>query len=98
MIILACPNCGERNVQEFRFGGEYNPRPVDPMALGDRAWADYIYLRDNKAGVHREWWYHQSGCASWFLAERHTKTNRVIRTWRWSATDGSEPEAGEKSI
>ena len=30
MLILSCPNCGERNVSEFRFGGEYNPRPADP--------------------------------------------------------------------
>ena len=84
MIQIHCPNCGDRNAQEFRFGGEYNPRPSDPMAQDDPAWADYVYLKNNKSGVHREWWYHRSGCGLWFLAERDTKANVIKRTWMWS--------------
>lgn len=83
MLILECPNCGPRNVQEFRYGGEYNPRPVDPATLKEAAWTQYLYMRRNALGVQKEWWYHRAGCGLWFLAERHTKTNEVSRTYVW---------------
>lgn len=81
MLLLPCPNCGPRNVAEFRYGGEVRPRPPDPMAVTDDAWTDFIYMRANKAGVQREWWYHRYGCGLWFLAERETTTNTVLRTF-----------------
>ena len=87
MILLECPNCGSRNSQEFRFGGEYNPRPKAPLAAADSDWTDYIFMRDNKVGVQKEWWYHRAGCGLWFLAERHTKTNEVLRTYVWQAAE-----------
>ncbi|MFQ5408381.1 MAG: sarcosine oxidase subunit delta [Anaerolineales bacterium] len=83
MILLNCPNCGMRSVQEFRYGGEYNPRPSNAMETTDAEWADYVYMRDNKWGVQKEWWYHRSGCGLWFLAERHTRSNAVQRTYAW---------------
>ena len=81
MVIIECPNCGPRNAQEFRYGGEYNPRPA--ATVSDEEWVDYLFMRDNKAGVQKEWWYHRAGCQLWFLAERHTKTNVVSRTYLW---------------
>jgi sarcosine oxidase subunit delta len=84
MLILECPNCGARNAGEFRFGGEYNPRPWDPMQCGDAEWLRYLYLRDNAMGVQKEWWYHNSGCGLWFVAERHTRTSEVLRTYLWA--------------
>ena len=85
MVLLECPNCGARNTQEFRFGGEYNPRPGKPLETADAAWTDYIFMRDNKVSVQKEWWYHRAGCGLWFLAERHTKTNKVLKTYVWQA-------------
>jgi heterotetrameric sarcosine oxidase delta subunit len=76
--VLTCPNCGPREVTDFSFGGELNPRPRDtpsPRELGA-----YNYFRDNVAGVQREWWFHRSGCGEWFLAERDTRTNDVLLT------------------
>ena len=58
-FLLACPNCGERSVGEFRFGGELMTRPA-PDASHD-VWAGYFYARRNVAGVQREWWYHKFG-------------------------------------
>lgn len=84
-FLVACPNCGERNVYEFRFGGEVTTRP-SPDASEDE-WSDYFYARRNIAGVQREWWYHKLGCRKWFLADRDTVTNEVSRT-AW-------PEQGE---
>lgn len=81
MLILNCPNCGRRNASEFRYGGEVNPRPAAPQATSDEAWAHYLYVRPNRLGVQSEWWYHRAGCGLWFLAERHTYTGQVTRTW-----------------
>ena len=83
MILIKCPNCGERNVSEFRYGGEYNPRPGDPMNVPEAEWTDFVYMRDNKVGVQKEWWYHRAGCGLWFVAQRHTKTNELIETSYW---------------
>jgi sarcosine oxidase subunit delta len=83
MLILTCPNCGPRNVGEFSFGGEYNPRPGGSQASGDAEWVRYLYLRDNIMGAQTEWWYHKAGCGLWFLAERHTRTNEVMKTYLW---------------
>lgn len=85
MVILKCPNCGERNVSEFRYGGEYNPRPAKPLEANDADWADFIFMQKNKLGVQKEWWFHRSGCGSWFMAERHTNSNAVEATYEWSA-------------
>ena len=84
-MLLTCPNCGEaRNVSEFRFGGEYKKRPANPEdSASDAAWADYLHLKENKLGVQKEWWSHRSGCGVWFLAERHTKTLVVEKTYLW---------------
>ena len=83
MLILNCPNCGQRNVCEFRNGGEYRPRPARPREAGDQQWSNYVFFRNNVSGVQKEWWYHRNGCGLWFLAERHTKTNEIVSTFRW---------------
>lgn len=80
MFLIDCPNCGPRNVSEFRFGGEVRQQPTDPT---DREWADYLYNRANVLGEQTEWWYHRMGCRRWFLARRHTLTNEVRETF-WS--------------
>lgn len=85
MFLIECPNCGPRSVTEFRFGGEYHPRPAQAT---EREWADYLYTRKNTLGVQEEWWYHRMGCRRWFLARRHTLTNQVLETF-W-------PEKAEK--
>ena len=78
-FLLTCPNCGERNVHEFRFGGELSARPA-PDATQDE-WTRYFYSRGNVAGVQREWWNHRFGCRKWFQALRDTVTNRVQETF-----------------
>ena len=78
-FLLNCPNCGERNVHEFRFGGEATSRPgLDGTA---DEWTSYFYNRANVAGVQREWWNHRYGCRKWFLALRDTVSNQVQETF-----------------
>ena len=43
-----------------------------------RELTDYVYFRDNVAGVQREWWQHRLGCGEWLLADRDTRTNEVL--------------------
>jgi len=77
-FLLSCPHCGLRDVNEFRYQGEVTTRPGPDPTL--RELTDYVYFRDNVAGVQREWWYHRIGCGLWFVAERDTRTNEVLHT------------------
>ena len=79
-FVLTCPNCGAREVTDFGYGGEVVRAPRDRPT--PRELAAYNYFRANVAGVQREWWFHRGGCRSWFLAERDTTTDRVLRTFR----------------
>ena len=72
-----CPNCGTREVTDFGFGGEASPRPASRPT--QRELNTYVYFRRNVAGVQREWWYHRVGCGLWYVAERDTRTNEVLR-------------------
>ena len=77
-FLLSCPNCGARDVHEFRFGGELTQRPTPDATQAE--WTGYIYDRRNVAGVQREWWYHKFGCRRWLVALRDTVTNEVQQT------------------
>jgi sarcosine oxidase subunit delta len=77
-FLLECPNCGPRDVYEFKFQGEVTKRPVEKPT--QRELSAYVYFRANVAGVQREWWYHRTGCGLWFVAERDTRTNVVLKT------------------
>ncbi len=83
-FLITCPNCGERDVHEFRFGGEITLRP-SPDATAEE-WSRYLYVRRNVAGDQPEWWYHAFGCRKWFVAVRDTETNEVRQT-SWPKED-----------
>jgi len=87
-FLLRCPQCGPRDVYEFRWGGAQSRRP-EPGAPED-AWSRYLYLRRNEAGPQREWWYHRAGCRRWFLAERDTRSNEVAETF-WPGPPHESP-------
>lgn len=77
MLLIVCPHCGPRNHDEFHFGGDASvTRPEDSTAFND-AWMDFIYLRDNIRGPHRELWQHRSGCRSWLVVDRDTFTHAI---------------------
>ena len=79
MLLIPCPWCGPREDDEFTFGGQADiSRPADPDALSDEAWAEYLFMRDNRRGLHREQWCHTAGCRRWFIVERDTSTNRIL--------------------
>lgn len=79
MKILNCPLNGPRNITEFTYGGEFHHMP-DPKAASTKQWAEYVFFHDNSAGVVTEWWCH-TATSYWFLAERNTITDEIVRTF-----------------
>ena len=74
---IPCPHCGERGVEEFQYRGEAGlVRPAADAELA--AWHDYVYLRRNPAGPHRELWQHLYGCRRWLEVTRNTRTHAVV--------------------
>ena len=71
------PLCGERDRREFYYyGAEDYPRPAGRgRPLAD--WDNYLHLRDNPAGMTRDLWYHEAGCAQWLVVTRNTVTHEI---------------------
>lgn len=78
-FLLECPNCGERDVYDFTYGGEFRSRP--PPDASPETWSNYIYLRENTPGPQKEWWFHRLGCEKWFIAIRDSRDNKVLSTF-----------------
>ena len=76
---IRCPHCGDRDSREFVYLGDAaleRPDPDAPDALAQ--FTAYVYLRDNAAGTHREFWYHAAGCHAWLVVTRNTSTHDVL--------------------
>jgi sarcosine oxidase subunit delta len=92
MLLIECPWCGPRAEIEFSCGGEAHiVRPPDAGSLSDEAWADYLFMRKNPRGAHREQWNHSAGCRRWFNVERDTVSYRIRAVYKMGE---SAPEAG----
>ena len=74
---IPCPFCGERELGEFTYLGD--AKPVRPEAgASEDAVFDYVYLRDNPAGLHRELWYHGFGCQAYLVVTRDTRNHAIV--------------------
>ncbi len=82
-MLIPHPLLGPRDAQEFVYLGDAAllARPdgmaADPAAA-EAAFCDYVYLRDNPAGVHRELWFHEQGDRSWLVVTRDTVTHEIL--------------------
>lgn len=79
MKLLNCPVNGPRPIGEFAYGGEVRPMP-DPQSCSDEQWAAYVFNRNGAAGIKQEWWCHLPS-STWFIAERDTAADHVLRTY-----------------
>ena len=79
-MIIPHPLLGPRDAAEFVYLGDATlidrPDPDAPDAA--EAFHDYLYLRDNPAGPHRELWYHEQGDRSWLVVTRDTTTHEIL--------------------
>ena len=78
-MIIDHPLLGPRDAAEFVYLGDAalidRPDPQDDGA--SEKFHDYLYLRDNPAGLHRELWYHEQGDRSWLVLTRDTLTHEI---------------------
>jgi methylglutamate dehydrogenase subunit B len=91
-MLIPCPHCGTRPVEEFTFLGDAKPqRPTsnDPSTMDQ--WFDYVYLRDNPKGRFDEYAQHSGGCRIWLVISRDTQTHEVhgvVTARDWAKTRG----------
>jgi len=87
-MLIHCPYCGPRDSQEFTYRGDANGVRPDPSAEdAQQAFYDYVYLRNNPAGDHLEWWYHGAGCRQWLKVSRNTLTHAIAAVHAARAED-----------
>ena len=75
---IPCPQCGERDVSEFRYGGDASKKRPVAGAGGLKIWHEYVFTFENPKGPHEEFWQHTLGCRQWFKLIRNTATNEVL--------------------
>jgi sarcosine oxidase subunit delta len=93
MFLIECPWCGKRDETEFSCVGEAHiARPLETGKLSDEEWADYLFMRKNPKGMHREQWLHAAGCRRYFNAERDTVSYQISATYKI----GEQPPGGNK--
>jgi len=78
-MIINHPLLGQRDAQEFTYLGDASliARPDWQDENAAEKYHDYMYLRDNPAGVHRELWFHEQGDRSWLVVTRNTLTHEI---------------------
>ena len=78
-MIINHPLLGPRDSSEFVVLGDASliDRPDWSDADAAEKFYEYVYVRDNPAGMHRELWYHEHGDRSWLIVTRDTVTHEI---------------------
>ena len=97
MLRIRCPHCGEsRTEEEFTYAGEAHiRRPEDPGALTDAEWGDYLHVRTNTRGPHREMWLHAAGCRRYFNVLRDTVSYEILEVYPIAAPLSDAGRSGD---
>ncbi len=66
-------------MSEFVYHGEVRNEP-DSETCSDSEWTDYVFNRSGIPAVKKEWWCHTPSNI-WFIAERDTAKDHVLRTY-----------------
>ena len=79
-MLINHPILGPRDAAEFTYLGDAAliDRPNWQADDAANAFHDYLYLRDNPAGLHRELWFHEQGDRSWLVVTRNTVTHEIV--------------------
>ena len=79
-MIINHPYLGPRDASEFVYKGDADllNRPDWDAKNVQEQFHDYLYLRENPSGEHRELWYHEHGDRSWLIVTRDTITHDII--------------------
>lgn len=78
-MIINHPTLGPRDSAEFTYLGDASliNRPDWQAEDAVDQFYEYLYLRDNTAGEHRELWFHEQGDRSWLVVTRNTLTHEI---------------------
>lgn len=78
-MLINHPLLGPRDAAEFVYLGDASllNRPNASAADALQQFHDYLHLRNNPAGLHRELWYHEQGDRSWLVVTRNTLTHEI---------------------
>ena len=82
MLLIPCPHCGERDENEFDYGG----RAIDfPDLTADSAnWHEALHLPVANNNIVEEVWFHTAGCECWI------RLRRDIRNHDFHANNGDD--------
>jgi sarcosine oxidase subunit delta len=80
-MIINHPLLGPRDAQEFVYLGDVSliDRPDWQAEGAVDSFYEYLYLRDNPAGAHRELWFHEQGDRSWLVVTRDTVSHEITQ-------------------
>jgi sarcosine oxidase subunit delta len=80
-MIIDHPLLGPRDAAEFVYLGDAAliDRPDWQAEDAAERFYDYLYLRDNPVGEHRELWFHEHGDRSWLAVTRNTLTHEISK-------------------
>ncbi len=80
-MIINHPILGPRDASEFVYLGDASliNRPHKDEENAKEKFYQYLYLRENVAGVHKELWYHEQGDRSWLVVTRNTNTHEILK-------------------
>jgi heterotetrameric sarcosine oxidase delta subunit len=96
MLSITCPVCGvSGDDADFAYGGQAHvkrPASSTPNDVSLEAQRDYLFMRDNPRGPHRELWMCARGCGKWFHMVRDTLTQEILATYKIS--DPAPPLGG----
>ena len=80
-MIIEHPLLGPRDISEFVYLGDASllNRPRWNEDKAEEKFYEYLYLRKNIAGNHKELWFHQQGDRSWLVVTRNTLSHEIIK-------------------
>ncbi len=80
-MLINHPHLGPRDAAEFVYLGDASliNRPDWQSENASDEFYEYLYLRDNPAGVTRELWFHEQGDRSWLVVTRNTLTHEITK-------------------
>ena len=77
MLRIPCPICGLRDETEFSYIGDATVARPPQEETNPQVWYDYVFMRDNPRGPHREYWHHVHGCRQIVEVTRDTLTHEI---------------------
>ena len=74
-LLIDCPNCGRRPIEEFVHGEV--PSVPESIVNADARNLDRAFMLSNPEGPVTERWFHVYGCRRWLTIQRDTRNDEI---------------------